>query len=281
MEKAFEIANLNKAYKDFALENINLSLPRGYIMGFVGKNGAGKSTTMNCLLGITKADSGTVKIFGKPADKLTAEDKEKIGVVLDGFAFAEILNIKDIELILKNIYKNWDSEGFNTLRKRFSLPKDKAIKDFSTGMRAKLNIAVALSHRAQLLVLDEATSGLDPVVRDEILDILQDFVQNENHSVFISSHITSDLEKICDYIAFIKDGQLVFVENKDDLLEKYAIIHCKNEEFGSIDPSAVISSKHNSFSTQALVLKDKIKGDFVTDKPSIEDIMLFYTKEVQ
>lgn len=281
MEKAFEIANLNKAYKDFALENINLSLPRGYIMGFVGKNGAGKSTTMNCLLGITKADSGTVKIFGKPADKLTAEDKEKIGVVLDGFAFAEILNIKDIEIILKNIYKNWDSEGFNTLRKRFSLPKDKAIKDFSTGMRAKLNIAVALSHNAQLLVLDEATSGLDPVVRDEILDILQDFVQNENHSVLISSHITSDLEKICDYIAFIKDGQLVFVENKDDLLEKYAIIHCKNEEFGSIDPSAVISSKHNSFSTQALVLKDKIKGDFVTDKPSIEDIMLFYTKEVQ
>ena len=173
------------------------------------------------------------------------------------------------------------ADRFNTLRKRFSLPKDKAIKDFSTGMRAKLNIAVALSHKAQLLVLDEATSGLDPVVRDEILDILQDFVQDENHSVLISSHITSDLEKICDYIAFIRDGEIVFVENKDDLINNYAIIHCKNDEFAAVNPDAVISHKQNSFSTQALVFKDKLTGEYVMDKPSIEDIMLYYTKEVQ
>ena len=281
MEKVFEIKGLNKVYSGFALKNVNLSLPKGYIMGFIGKNGAGKSTTMNCMLGIAKPDSGSVKIFGNNIAELTNEEKEKIGVVLDGSPFAEILNIKDIETILKNIYKNWDSEKFNTLRKRFSLPKDKAIKDFSTGMRAKLNIAVALSHKAELLVLDEATSGLDPVVRDEILDILQDFVQDENHSVLISSHITSDLEKICDYIAFIRDGEIVFVENKDDLINNYAIIHCKNDEFAAVTPDAVISHKQNSFSTQALVFKDKLTGEYVMDKPSIEDIMLYYTKEVQ
>ena len=281
MEKAFEIINLNKCYKGFALKNVNLTLPKGYIMGFVGKNGAGKSTTMNCLLGITRADSGSMKIFDRDIAALTGADKEKIGVVLDGCPFAEILNVKDIGNILANTYKNWEKDKFENLCRRFGLPKDKQIKDFSTGMRAKLNIASALCHKAQLLVLDEATSGLDPVVRDEILDILQDFVQDENNSVLISSHITSDLEKICDYIAFINDGEIVFVENKDDLLEKYAIIHCTNEDFRRVAPDAVISHRQNSFSTQALVFKDKIEGEFVMDKPSVEDIMLYYTREVQ
>ena len=281
MEKAFEIKNLNKAYKGFALKNVNLSLPKGYIMGFVGKNGAGKSTTMNCMLGVAKADSGSIKILGNDISELTIADKEKIGVVMDGCPFAEILNVSNIENILENTYKNWDIERFNTLRKRFSLPKDKAITDFSTGMRAKLNIASALSHHASLLVLDEATSGLDPVVRDEILDILQDFVQDENNSVLISSHITSDLEKICDYIAFIRDGQIVFVEEKDVLLVKFAVVHLTNEQFAAMDKTAVISHRHNSFSTQALVLKEKLTGEYVTDKPSIEDIMLYYTKEEQ
>ena len=281
MEKAFEITNLNKSYKGFSLKNVSLTLPKGYIMGFVGKNGAGKSTTMNCLLGITKADSGSMKIFDRDISALTSADKEKIGVVLDGCPFAEILNVKDIGNILKNTYKNWDSEKFETMCRRFGLPKDKQIKDFSTGMRAKLNIATALCHNAQLLILDEATSGLDPVVRDEILDILQDFVQDENNSILISSHITSDLEKICDYIAFIRDGEIIFVENKDDLMEKYVVIHCTNEQFEQIDKDAVISHRQNSFSTQALVFRDKIAGEFVTDKPSIEDIMLYYTREVQ
>lgn len=281
MEKAFEITGLNKTYKGFSLKNINLSLPKGYIMGFVGKNGAGKSTVMNCLLGIVKADSGSIRIFGKETDLLTAADKEKIGVVLDGCPFAEILNIKDIGIIMAGSYKNWDKEKFAELCRRFGLPKDKQIKDFSTGMRAKLNIAAALCHCAELLVLDEATSGLDPVVRDEILDILQDFVQDENHSILISSHITSDLEKICDYIAFINDGEIIFVENKDELTEKYAVIHCTNQQFARLDPSAVIGHRQNSFSTRALVLKDKIEGEFIIDKPSIEDIMLYYTKEAQ
>lgn len=279
MDNIFELNNVCKSYKDFGLKNVNLSLEKGYIMGFVGANGAGKSTTINCLLGLSKVDSGTVKIFGK--EKLDISDKEKIGVVLDGCPFAEILNLKDIEKILKNTYKSWDSEKFTEFCQKFSIPENKKIKDFSTGMIAKLNIATAICHNPQLLVLDEPTSGLDPVVRDEILDVLLDFIQNENNSVLISSHITSDLEKVCDYIAFIKDGEIVFVENKDQLTEKYAIIHCKNDELETLDKSGVIGYKQSKFSTQALVYVDKINGDFVTDKPTIEDIMLYYTKEAK
>ena len=281
MEKAFEIINLNKAYKGFALKNINLSLPKGYIMGFVGANGAGKSTTMGCLLGMIKPDSGSIKIFDKDIKNITSTDKEKIGVVMDGCPFAEVLNIKDIRRIVSSIYRTFDKAKFDSLIGRFSLPENKPVKDFSTGMRAKLNIAVALSHNAQLLVLDEATSGLDPLVRDEILDILQDFVCDENRSILISSHITSDLEKICDYIAFIKNGQIVFVENKDDLKEKYALIHCTKQQFESVDTAAVVGAKYTEYNVTALVLKEAVKDGFVAEKPSIEDIMLYSTKEVE
>ena len=281
MEKAFEIINLNKAYKGFALKNINLSLPKGYIMGFVGANGAGKSTTMGCLLGMIKPDSGSIKIFDKDIKNITSTDKEKIGVVMDGCPFAEVLNIKDIRRIVSSIYRTFDKAKFDSLVSRFSLPENKPVKDFSTGMRAKLNIAVALSHNAQLLVLDEATSGLDPVVRDEILDILQDFVCDENRSILISSHITSDLEKICDYIAFIRNGQIVFVENKDDLKEKYALVHCTKQQFESVDTAAVVGAKYTEYNVTALVLKEAVKDGFVAEKPSIEDIMLYSTKEVE
>ena len=281
MEKVFEIINLNKAYTGFALKNINLSLPKGYIMGFVGANGAGKSTTMGCLLGMIKPDSGSIKIFDKDIKNITAADKEKIGIVMDGCPFAEVLNIKDIRRIVSSIYRTFDKAKFDSLIGRFSLPENKPVKDFSTGMRAKLNIAVALSHNAQLLVLDEATSGLDPVVRDEILDILQDFVCDENRSILISSHITSDLEKICDYIAFIRNGQIVFVENKDDLKEKYALIHCTKQQFESVDTAAVVGAKYTEYNVTALVLKEAVKDGFVAEKPSIEDIMLYSTKEVE
>ena len=281
MEKAIEIINLNKAYKGFALKNINLSLPKGYIMGFVGANGAGKSTTMGCLLGMIKPDSGSIKIFDKDIKNITNADKEKIGVVMDGCPFAEVLNIKDIRKIISSIYRTFDKAKFDSLVSRFSLPENKQIKDFSTGMRAKLNIAVALSHNAQLLVLDEATSGLDPVVRDEILDILQDFVCDEEHSILISSHITGDHEKICDYIAFIRNGQIVFVENKDDLKEKYALIHCTKQQFETVDPLAVVGAKYTEYNVTALVLKKAVKDGWVAEKPSIEDIMLYSTKEVK
>ena len=281
MEKAFEIINLNKSYKGFSLKNVNLSLPKGYIMGFVGANGAGKSTTIGCLLNMVKADSGSIKILGKETAKLTAADKEKLGVVMDGCPFAEVFNVMDIKKVISNIYKTFDDEQFEKLIKKFNLPKDKQIKEFSTGMRAKLNIAVALSHKAELLVLDEATSGLDPVVRDEILDILLEFVQDENKSIFISSHITSDLEKICDYIAFIKNGEIIFVENKDELKDKYALIHCTKQQFAEIDPSAVVGTKQTEFNVSALVFKEAVKEGMVAEKPSIEDIMLYSTKEAK
>ena len=281
MEKAFEIINLNKSYKGFSLKNVNLTLPKGYIMGFVGANGAGKSTTIGCLLNMVKADSGSIKILGKETAKLTAADKEKLGVVMDGCPFAEVFNVMDIKKVISNIYKTFDDEQFEKLIKKFNLPKDKQIKEFSTGMRAKLNIAVALSHKAELLVLDEATSGLDPVVRDEILDILLEFVQDENKSIFISSHITSDLEKICDYIAFIKNGEIIFVENKDELKDKYALIHCTKQQFAEIDPSAVVGTKQTEFNVSALVFKEAVKEGMVAEKPSIEDIMLYSTKEVK
>lgn len=275
MENIFELNNVCKSYKDFSIKNVNLALPKGYIMGFVGANGAGKSTTINCLLGLSKIDSGTVKIFGK--EKLENSDKEKIGVVLDGCPFAETLTLKDIRKILSNIYKNWDNDKFTQLCDKFSLPKDKKIKEYSTGMRAKLNIATAMSHNAQLLVLDEPTSGLDPIIRDEVLDMLVDFIQDENRGILISSHITSDLEKICDYISFIKNGEIVFVENKDELYEKYAILHCKNDELSTIDKSAIIGYKQNKFSTEVLVYKDKADKNFMMDKASIEDVMLYCT----
>ena len=281
MEKAFEIINLNKSYKGFSLKNVNLTLPKGYIMGFVGANGAGKSTTIGCLLNMVKADSGSIKILGKETAKLTAADKEKLGVVMDGCPFAEVFNVLDIKKVISNIYKTFDDEQFEKLIKKFNLPKDKQIKEFSTGMRAKLNIAVALSHKAELLVLDEATSGLDPVVRDEILDILLEFVQDENKSIFISSHITSDLEKICDYIAFIKNGEIIFVENKDELKDKYALIHCTKQQFAQIDPSAVVGTKQTEFNGSALVFKEAVKEGMVAEKPSIEDIMLYSTKEAK
>ena len=281
MDKAFEIVNLNKSFKDFALKDINLSLPKGYIMGFVGANGAGKSTTMGCLLGMVKADSGSIKIFGKDVKDLTGQDKEKIGVVMDGVPFAPMFNLKDINTVLKNVYTNWDSPKFLSLCSRFNLPDKKQIKDYSTGMRAKLNISMAISHNPQLLVLDEATSGLDPVVRDEILDILQDFVCDENHSILMSSHITGDLEKICDYIAFIKDGEIVFVENKDILQEKYAVVHLAKEQYAQLDKAAVVGAKFTDYNVSALVLKDKISSGYATEKPSIEDIMLYCAKEVK
>lgn len=281
MDKAFEIVNLNKSFKDFALKDINLSLPKGYIMGFVGANGAGKSTTMGCLLGMVKADSGSIKIFGKDVKDLTGQDKEKIGVVMDGVPFAPMFNLKDINTVLKNVYTNWDSPKFLSLCSRFNLPDKKQIKDYSTGMRAKLNISMAISHNPQLLVLDEATSGLDPVVRDEILDILQDFVCDENHSILMSSHITSDLEKICDYIAFIKNGEIVFVENKDILQEKYAVVHLAKEQYAQLDKAAVVGAKFTDYNVSALVLKDKISGGYAAEKPSIEDIMLYCAKEVK
>lgn len=281
MENAIEIKGLSKSFKDFKLDNVDITLPKGYIMGFIGPNGAGKSTTINLMLNLLSKDEGKITLYGKDNTQLSHIDKEQIGVVLDESCFCETLTVKDVDKIMKNIYKNWQQDKFNTMVRNFGLAKDKKIRDYSKGMKMKLSIACAMCHEAKLLILDEATSGLDPVVRDQILDMLFEFVQNPEHAVFISSHIIRDLEKICDYIAFINDGKIILNMEKDAMLEKYAVLRCKNEEFASIDPKAVIGYRKNSFATDALVIRDKIPQGFTLDKASIEDIMLYYIKEAK
>lgn len=279
MEIALKITNLSKSYKDFKLDNVNIELPKGCIMGFIGENGAGKSTTIKLILDLIHRDSGNITVLGKDNKKELNLVKENIGVVMDECFFPENISAKDINLIMKNIYKTWDENKFNSLLKSFKLPDKKIIKEYSRGMKMKLSIAVALSHDSKLLILDEATSGLDPIVREEILDIFMGFIQNEEHSIFVSSHIISDLEKICDYITFIHRGKIIFSEAKDVLLDSYAILKCSQNEFDNIDKSIIKGYRKNTFGIEALVLRNKLKGTHVMDKANIEDIMLYYIKE--
>lgn len=279
MESAIKIRNLSKKYSDFHLDNINIDLPKGCIMGFIGENGAGKSTTIKLILDLINRDSGSISVLGKDNKKELTSVKENIGVVMDECFFPENISAKDINLIMKNIYKTWDEQKFNSLLKNFQLPETKIIKDYSKGMKMKLSIATAMSHDSKLLIMDEATSGLDPIIRDEILDVFLEFIQNEEHSIFISSHIISDLEKICDYISFIHKGKIIFSEPKDRLLEDYGILKCSSEDFKNIDKNLIKGYRKNSFGMEVLVLKNNIKGNYVIDKANIEDIMLFYVKE--
>ena len=236
---ALEIKNLSKAYKGFKLDNISLTLPKGCIMGLIGENGAGKSTTIKLILDTIKRDNGIIKVLGEDNLINFKERKEDIGVVLDQAYFPESFTVKQVNLVMKNTYKRWNQDLFFMYVQKLSLPQDKAFKDFSRGMKMKLAISVALSHEAKLLILDEATSGLDPIARDEILNILYDFTRQDDHSILISSHIVSDLEKLCDYIAFIHKGKLLFCEEKDKLLEKYGLLKCNKADFEVIDPKAV------------------------------------------
>ena len=278
---AIEINNLTKEYKDFKLDDISLTLPSGYIMGLIGENGAGKSTTIKLLLNAINADKGEISILGKSNKDNFKVTKEDIGVVLDEAHFPEGVNAKQVNVIMRNTYKNWDEKVFFEYINKFSLPLKKSFKDISRGMKMKLMIAVALSHDAKLLILDEATSGLDPIVRDEILDLFYDFTRDESHSILISSHIVSDLEKLCDYIAFLHKGKLLFVEEKDILLEKYRILKCSNAEFDDIDKDAVKGVRRTDYGVEALVLKDKVNNAFKLEKPNIEDIIVFMAKEVK
>ncbi len=279
MNNALEIKNLSKKYSGFALDDINLTLPKGSIMGFIGENGAGKSTTIKLILDIIQKDSGQIKVLGKDLSRDHKNIKEQIGVVMDESCFPENLSAKEINTIMKNIYKTWSEERFFGFMDKFSLSDNKSLKDYSRGMKMKLSIAVALSHDSKILILDEATSGLDPMVREEILDVFMDFIQDENNSIFISSHIISDLEKICDYITFIHKGKVVFSESKDDLIESYGILKCSEIEFNALDKALVKGYRKNKFGVEALVLRDKVTSKLLIDKASLEEIMLFHVKE--
>ncbi len=276
---ALEITNLTKEYKDFKLDNVSLKLPSGCIMGLIGENGAGKSTMIKLIMDAIKRDSGEIIILGKEnrSDdfKLTKED---IGIVLDDIGFPEIITAKQLNTIMKMTYQNWEEEAYFRYIERFSLPEKKPIKDYSRGMKMKLAIAAAMSHRARLLILDEATSGLDPIVRDEILDIFLEFTRKEEHSILISSHIVSDLEKLCDYIAFLHKGKLIFCEEKDRLLETYVMLHCKKTELNELQLSAVKGKRENSYGVDALVERKKVPRGMNVENASIEDIILFMVK---
>ena len=282
MNDSLEVKNLCKKYNGFELKNINLKLPKGMIMGLIGENGAGKTTTIKSILNLIKIDNGEIKIFGLNMKENERKIKEDIGVVLDDSFFSEYLNPTDINKIMRKIYKNWDEKLYYKYLKDFKLPKNKISKEFSSGMKMKLKIAVALSHHPKLLILDEPTSGLDPVARSEILDIFQDFIQNEENSIFVSSHITSDLEHIADYITFINDGEIVLSKTRDELLEKYGIVKCSKSEFEKIDKDDYVKFKVNKYEYDVLVedkSKFKRKYDFkIIDKTTLDDIMLIYIK---
>ena len=282
MENNLEVKNLCKKYNGFELKDINLELPKGMIMGLIGENGAGKTTTIKAILNMINRDSGKIAIFGLDNIKDGKQIKEDIGVVLDDSFLSEYLNPIDINKIMKNIYKNWDEKLYFKYIEDFKLPKEKISKEYSSGMKMKLKIAVALAHHPKLLILDEPTSGLDPVARNEILDIFQEFIQDENKGIFVSSHITSDLEHIADYITFINNGEIIFIKTRDELLENYGIVKCSEEQFKKIDKKDYIKYKKNRYEYDVLIedkYEFKKKYDIsVIDKTSLEDIMLIYIK---
>ena len=275
---ALEIKGLVKHYKDFTLDHLDLTLPSGCIMGLIGENGAGKSTTIRLILDMIRRDEGSITIFGKDNRDNLKLQKEDIGVVFDEVGFPECLTIRQIGKIMKNTYRNWEQGVFDQYVKEFALPEKKPFKEFSRGMKMKLGIAVALSHHAKLLLLDEATSGLDPVVRDEVVGIFNEFTRDESHAVLLSSHIVSDLEKICDYIVFLHKGKLLLCEEKDVLLGEYGIIHCTGEQLGRIPSDAVKGRKESAYGVEAIVRRDHIPAGMSVEPITIEELFVFMVK---
>lgn len=274
---AIEIDNLGKEFGDFRLGPINLQIPKGTIVGYIGQNGAGKSTTIKLMLGLLKKDSGDIKVLDENVDD-NVEIKDKIGVVFDDLLVPDEMTLESVERFCSGIYSKWDKKIFYSLIEKFGLPKKQIIKNYSRGMRMKLSMAIALSHEAEILMLDEATSGLDPIVREEILDLLLDFMQDENHTILISSHILSDLEKVADYIAFIYEGKILFFEAKDELKYNYALCNLSDEEVKNIDKDAIIGRRTHSFGQELLVKRDLVPEGLNLEKPTIEDIMIYFVK---
>ncbi len=276
-----ELKDICKTYPQFTLSNIGFSLPKGAIMGLIGENGAGKSTTMKIIMGMVEANSGSVKIFGN--EGLRIQDKERIGVVFDELPFNQTLYVSNLGKVMKNIYRSWDEKVYQDYLKRFKLPDKKELKDFSRGMKMKLSLAVALSHHANLLILDEPTSGLDPVVRAEMLDLFLEFISDGESSILISSHITSDLERIADYITFIHQGKIVMSKNKDDIIYHYAIAKADTQTLHSIDSPIILKYRDNKYGSEALIQN---REQFTIDYPDItvdpitlDELMVFLCTE--
>lgn len=278
-ENAIELNGICKNYPGFTLEPITLALPKGTIMGLVGENGAGKSTMIKLAMNAVRRDGGTVRILGEDNESASFRDlKEEIGVVLDEAYFPEVLTVKNVGTVMKRTFRNWETQTYERFIKTMELPENKPFKDFSRGMKMKLAIAVALSHQAKLLILDEATSGLDPMIRDDILEMLNDFTRDESHSILISSHIVSDLEKICDYIAFLHQGKLILCEEKDRLLDSYAIAHLSCRDLEALPKEAIAGVRKNPYGVDALVLRERVPASLNMEHTTLENIILFLVK---
>ncbi len=279
-ENAIEISGVTKKYSGFTLDNISFNVPKGSIMGFIGQNGAGKTTTIRSLLNIISIDKGEIRLLGMDHLKNEQEIKERISVVFDELPFHDVFSPKDMARIFEGIYPQWDNAVYAQYLERFGLPAKKKIGEFSKGMKMKLQIACALSHNAELLVMDEATTGLDPVVRDEILHIFMEYLQDGERSILMSSHITSDLEKIADSVTFIDKGRLLISGYKDDIIESHGILKCDRSELGSIDTEDIVSVRMNSFGAEVM-LRDRQSASYkysgaIIDPASLDDIMLYY-----
>lgn len=283
VKNVIELKNVTKDYGDFKLDNVSFAVPEGTVCGFIGQNGAGKTTTINLILDVINRDSGEITLFGEPVSKDTAYLREDIGVVFDEMGFHEFMTGRDINIMMKNIYRNWDEEVFFDNLKKFSLPAKKKCGAFSRGMRMKLQIAVALSHHARLLIMDEPTSGLDPIVRNEIIGIFREFVVEEDHTILLSSHITSDLEKIADEVVFIDGGHIVLAGNKDEILEKHGILKCKKNDLSKISESLIVSSEVSDYGAEVLVndrhAAEKLYPDMVIERAGLEEIMIYYVNK--
>lgn len=284
MDHILELQEVSKAYRrsDFKLDKVSFRLPYGAIMGFVGENGAGKTTTIDCILNTIRKDEGNILLFGKEMRDEDKELRENIGVVYDGDNFSGYLNPAQLSDIMGGLYKQWDNGVFLDYLKRFRLPEKKKIKTYSRGMTMKLAIAAALAHHPKLLILDEATSGLDPVMREEILEVFLEFIEEEAHSILLSSHITSDLEKIADYITFIHEGRIILTASKNELAYEYGIMRCKESQFKEMDKEDVVAYRKRDFQTDVLTADAKKAErkyrDVVIDRVSIDEIMVMLVK---
>lgn len=280
IRNVIEVKNVTKDYGDFKIDNISFAVPEGSVCGFIGQNGAGKTTTIKAILDVINVDAGEIFVFGQDVKIDSARLREDIGVVFDEMGFHEFMTGKDINIMMKNIYKNWDENVFFEYLKKFSLPSKKPCGDFSRGMRMKLQIAVALSHNAKLLIMDEPTSGLDPIVRNEMLQIFREYVIEEDHTILLSSHITGDLEKLADEVVFINGGRIVLAGNKDEILEKHGLLKCKKDELREISDELIVHTEVETFGVTVLVNDKnacaKLYPQMVIEQASLEDIMLFY-----
>ena len=276
ISSAIKLTDATKTFGNFTLGPINLTIPSGSIVGYIGENGAGKSTTIKLMLGLMKADSGSIEIFNTDINKFTTDMKKDIAYVFDNLYLPKDMTLKSARKFHEKFYKDaWDNASFSRLVKHFNLPENKAIKHFSRGMKMQLGLALALSHNAKLLLLDEPTSGLDPVIRDDVLDLLLEYIQDEENTVLVSSHILSDLEKIADYIAFIHEGKLLFMDTKDGLIEKYGKASIEKEQLDSIDKAAIVGKRTHKFGVELLLKRELAPKDLKLENPSIEDIMVY------